>query len=364
MIESYKYHYDNPIYNMYYKYKYMEEVYSDEPSKLPLSIAIETNDIDKVTSLLESGHDPNEKDPFYGIPPLMRSLSFNYLDIIEILLKYGADVNYINEGIDDLNPLIFAIDFAVGGIPDHRILKLLLQYGADPNIEVDGSDPTTPLLEVEQLINDPNINQRSNKPEVAKSEYLEMVKYLLIAGADPFVLIDDLTGTDMLSYFIIDHINLHLSKLRLRYTHLLNEKIEDQDVLRNLVEYLTSSYDHLSVRENYLKSLNITYMEPLPEPLPEPEPEPVMYSFEDDGNKDNKRKVVSDTSDVSTEAKRLKSSGPRRQNGGKKLKKSRKKSRKKKSRKKSRKKKSRKNSRTKSKKSRKKSKKSRKKTSN
>jgi len=97
-----------------------------------LIAAIEAEDIKQITRLLESGVDPNQFD---GRPskessvqkPLSVACRTGNLEIVKLMLKYGATVQYVeNTGSSPLQATVFRYD------PDDlEIVKLLLENGTD-----------------------------------------------------------------------------------------------------------------------------------------------------------------------------------------------------------------------------------------
>jgi len=93
-----------------------------------LHTEIENNNIKGIRDLLIKGFDRNKKDDL-GQTPLHRAVNYESVEIIELLIMEGADVNAINN--DGESPMFMVSSY------DIRIIKLLLEYGADPNIKND-----------------------------------------------------------------------------------------------------------------------------------------------------------------------------------------------------------------------------------
>jgi ankyrin repeat protein len=74
----------------------------------------------------------------FGISTLHSAVSAEDVEMVQVLLDYGVDVNARNNY--DSTPLNFAYD---GRFKDPRVVRLLLDYGADPNIR--RKDNKTPL---------------------------------------------------------------------------------------------------------------------------------------------------------------------------------------------------------------------------
>lgn len=101
--------------------------------------AIEARKIDDVRKLLYAGANPNGREEHFGnASPLFFAVENGDLEVVKLLLKFGADVNLIADGDTPISRL--------NGRFGNEILKLLIAYGANIN-RVD-SDGTTPLLEM------------------------------------------------------------------------------------------------------------------------------------------------------------------------------------------------------------------------
>lgn len=91
-----------------------------------------SNDLETVKKLIESGVDPNDFDPNNMSALISASCSmFNFKEMCEYLLLHGA------------NPNLYTTDklSALKSAAKHQnldIIKMLLEYGADPNFEKNG----------------------------------------------------------------------------------------------------------------------------------------------------------------------------------------------------------------------------------
>ena len=127
--------------------------------------AIELEDTVRIQQYLDSGADINVKKDYDSAPPielkaatpLALAMAIDNIEIIELLLANGADVNAKMEG--DVTPLILSIFKK-----DKRIVELLLANGADVNAKMEGG---ITLLHVAYL--------EGNK---------EIIKLLIANGAD------------------------------------------------------------------------------------------------------------------------------------------------------------------------------------
>ena len=77
-----------------------------DSSVCPLIKAVKNNDVDETAKLLKNGGNPNYEDPHERKTPLLYATWHNNLEIVKLLVKYGADVNFQN--VIGHTPLIYA----------------------------------------------------------------------------------------------------------------------------------------------------------------------------------------------------------------------------------------------------------------
>ncbi len=173
----------NTIIDMYWDGKIQEvmDAVREDPSLLKcrneygvmlLDQAAYNGDKQTVSALLAMGAPPDSDDPEYSTPLMsaIGSRSPQRLEIVELLVRYGADVNTrSNDGDSALHRAV--------GVGSPEIVQFLLKNGAD--IDVRGhEDDETPLCNA-TLYGDE-----------------KMVRLLLEHGANPW-LRNDVTGTPL-----------------------------------------------------------------------------------------------------------------------------------------------------------------------
>ena len=108
--------------------------------KQPLFTAIEEFDTEKAEDLLRNGADPNEvKNEFLHVRPLHAAIvavdEGGPIEMINLLIKYGADLDKTYPDIGGGTPLLVAL---ANNLLD--IARLLLEAGANPNIMSEEGD--------------------------------------------------------------------------------------------------------------------------------------------------------------------------------------------------------------------------------
>ena len=102
----------------------------------PLTHASKSGYKEIVELLLKAGADPNKLDQLY-ITPLMNACANGHTDIVEILIKNGASINLSN--CNSETPLHYACSENY-----FDIIKILIENGADVNAKTDTN--VTPLM--------------------------------------------------------------------------------------------------------------------------------------------------------------------------------------------------------------------------
>ncbi|KRT84771.1 Ankyrin repeat-containing protein [Oryctes borbonicus] len=137
----------------------------------PLIYAIKVKDKDIIEMLIYYNADVNCRNR-YDKTPLCRAIEENSIDIVELLLRNGANVNYVN--LDSFTPLIIAIiktkrntvpisldNNTYINFPGHitvstskkmQIIEVLLRNGADINYtDLNGMTPLTHAIKVRDI---------------------------------------------------------------------------------------------------------------------------------------------------------------------------------------------------------------------
>lgn len=72
-------------------------IVGEGPKKSELEIALMARDKTKVIELIKNGADIEEKDPKWSSTLLAKMAAFGYVDMIEVLLDYGANINAVDK---------------------------------------------------------------------------------------------------------------------------------------------------------------------------------------------------------------------------------------------------------------------------
>lgn len=113
----------------------------------PLHLATRKGHLETIKLLVEKGADINAKD-YKKITPLHNAVDQGSYDVIEFLLTKGAEVNIQSEFYDNPTPLHEAVR-SIDSDYYYKIVQLLLKYGAD--IHAKNKEGETPLEFVKRL---------------------------------------------------------------------------------------------------------------------------------------------------------------------------------------------------------------------
>jgi len=152
--------------------------------------AAEAGNVDAVRRRLAWGVNPNSRTLWYRVAPLHKAAAHGRVEIVDLLLEKGAEVNIRNEGGE--TPLHYAARHGHVGV-----MKLLLDYDADPAQK--GTGCGTPmqwaaangqiqaiktLLDHGVSIDQPGSGGGTALMEAVSHSQLETVKFLLANGAN------------------------------------------------------------------------------------------------------------------------------------------------------------------------------------
>jgi ankyrin repeat protein len=151
-------------------------------------IAVRSNDLDSVKTLLAAGADINQTTG-YGWTPLLVATQNRYYKLGAYLLEHGADPNLANKG--GWVPLYLATDnrniengdypVRKGDIDHLDFIKLLLDKGANVNARIKDSTETRTVFTNQWL----DENGATPFLRASQSGDLVLMKLLLSRGADP-----------------------------------------------------------------------------------------------------------------------------------------------------------------------------------
>lgn len=152
-----------------------------------LHFAIQQNDINKVSSLLENGYSVQKTDRL-GNTALNIAVYKGNIEMVKLLLQYGADINQKDE--QGNTPLLVACYTG-----RYNICKHLIDQGADLNEQ--GSLGQSPVM---QAVISPN-----------KTDKLSIVRQLVQYGAD--INLPDNEGNTALDYCRDAELNTYLTSM-------------------------------------------------------------------------------------------------------------------------------------------------------
>lgn len=114
-----------------------------DASALPFYEAVFAHDPARVAALLDHGASPDVLLYPGGWSPLMVAIAYNDRPTMQVLVKHGANMNYVANDPAAGTPLALALSygrFYPLEHPDFFMLHYLLDAGADMNLEFRGND--------------------------------------------------------------------------------------------------------------------------------------------------------------------------------------------------------------------------------
>jgi ankyrin repeat protein len=119
------------------------------PVGLPLYQAVFEHDHEAVTRLLDDGASPNALLYPQRWSPLMVAIAYQDKDMVRLLLKHGANIDYVSNDPANYTPLGVALNAAIGDALRHggnypridfSMFNYLLVAGANVNIQFHDED--------------------------------------------------------------------------------------------------------------------------------------------------------------------------------------------------------------------------------
>ncbi|RMB00065.1 ankyrin repeat domain-containing protein [Hydrogenothermus marinus] len=151
----------------------------------PLHYALfEVRDYEIAEKLLEAGADPDNPHGEFGLPPMHLAVDEENYEIIELLLKYHADINARSIIPDE--KVHFGLPAPIHLAKTPQMIKYLLERGANPNAKTAyGRTPLHQAVMPSEKEKDENGNTRVGAYKYITEKAIEEVKVLLEYGADP-----------------------------------------------------------------------------------------------------------------------------------------------------------------------------------
>lgn len=182
-----------------------------------LFTAIVGKSIPMINQILDSGIDVNYSEPESGMTALLSSAGDGYVELMQLFLDRGANINdRYHDGhtlvmsaarFDNFEAVRFLLEkgldqskheaLVLAATNSRKIMRLLIQIGANIETEFEGF---TPLM------------------EAVNSAYVKNVKFILEAGANPDHIVDGRTAFDLnCDHYQVDKINKMLLKARAKF---------------------------------------------------------------------------------------------------------------------------------------------------
>ena len=182
------------------------------------------------------------------------------IDIVELLLKAGADPNLINEDNNNNTALIYATEHVNNtdgafAYEAYQVTQLLLEYDANPNLQDDIGETALHII----------IKNTGNSDELIEDTIILLLEY----GADPYLynnsgynVITDPNIDPAIQSFISDYVDKHKSKKFLALSKGLNlgplSYLRELQNIFSVRDYV--DYDPISERRETLQKIEETKM--------------------------------------------------------------------------------------------------------
>jgi ankyrin repeat protein len=108
------------------------EGYSGYCELTPLMIALYEKNDEAFQCLLKSGANPNAINECLSVSAIGAAAEQDALETVKLLLKYGADINGMPQGKENLLLICFAPLMKAASKGHYEVVEYLLQHGADP----------------------------------------------------------------------------------------------------------------------------------------------------------------------------------------------------------------------------------------
>ena len=182
------------------------------------------------------------------------------IDIVELLLKAGADPNLINDDNNNNTALIYATEHVNNtdgafAYEAYQVTQLLLEYDANPNLQDDIGETALHII----------IKNIGNSDELIEDTIILLLEY----GADPYLynnsgynVITDPNIDPAIQSFISDYVDKHKSKKFLALSKGLNlgplSYLRELQNIFSVRDYV--DYDPISEKRETLQKIEETKM--------------------------------------------------------------------------------------------------------
>jgi ankyrin repeat protein len=189
-------------------------------------------DLNMMKYLLDNGADVNYVNPLNNLTPLILTIRNRLgLEAIEILIQYGAHLNY-----EDHNNTILLAHACIYH-PDPNIIQCLIDHGADVNFR--NSVGQTTLIILIEDINNPRLRPYNELPDD------KMIEFLIQKGAN--VNIQDIYGSSPLHYIVNYDMPMRIKIINLLLKNGANINIQNDNGDTPLILACSHKYSDISL---------------------------------------------------------------------------------------------------------------------